>query len=334
MLTTNPFVRVIALDFSKAFDTVRHSTLMDKIALLDIPDEAYNWIKAFFDGHSHCTKFAGQTSTFLEILASVIQGSAIGPASYVVNAADLKPLHDGNRMVKYADDTYLIIPACNSDKTQEEIDHIERWACSNNLQLNHNKSEEIVFTQRAAGGKPVVVTPSTLKGITRVNSLIVLGVLINDCLTAKDHVTKTIEACSRTLYALRVLRTHGLLGQSLEILYRATIQAKLLYASQAWSGLCSATDRNRLDAFLQRSKRFGYCSADTPSISELFDQTDETLFSSVLNREHHVLQTVLPARTNTTYNLRPRRHNLMLTTKSTYLNNNNFIVRMQFKNIY
>ena len=40
MLSTQPFVRVFALDFSKAFDTVRHSTLMGKMARLALPDTA------------------------------------------------------------------------------------------------------------------------------------------------------------------------------------------------------------------------------------------------------------------------------------------------------
>ena len=40
-------------------------------------------------GHGHCTRYGGTTSTVLDISASIIQGSAIGPASYVVNAADL-----------------------------------------------------------------------------------------------------------------------------------------------------------------------------------------------------------------------------------------------------
>ena len=35
---------VIALDFSKAFDTVRQANLLRKIALLNIPDPAYNWL--------------------------------------------------------------------------------------------------------------------------------------------------------------------------------------------------------------------------------------------------------------------------------------------------
>ena len=53
MLTEWPYVHVIALDFSKAFDTVRHISLLQKMARLYIPDEAYNWIRDFFDGHSY-----------------------------------------------------------------------------------------------------------------------------------------------------------------------------------------------------------------------------------------------------------------------------------------
>jgi len=47
MLSTNAYVRVFALDFSKAFDTVRHAVLMEKMAKLRLPDEVYNWIKDF-----------------------------------------------------------------------------------------------------------------------------------------------------------------------------------------------------------------------------------------------------------------------------------------------
>jgi len=81
MLLTNPYVIVIALDFSKAFDTVRHHTLLAKMAQLDIPDHVYNWLVNFFDVHSHQTKYADDMSTIKSISASIIQGSAIGPAS-------------------------------------------------------------------------------------------------------------------------------------------------------------------------------------------------------------------------------------------------------------
>jgi len=61
LLTTNLYVVVISLDFSKAFDTVRHSTLVDKLARLELPDEVYNWLVNYFEGHSHCTNFQQHT---------------------------------------------------------------------------------------------------------------------------------------------------------------------------------------------------------------------------------------------------------------------------------
>jgi len=53
LLTVNPYVIVISLDFSKAFDSVRHSTLLHKMAQLDIPDEVYSncCLVSFFRGH-------------------------------------------------------------------------------------------------------------------------------------------------------------------------------------------------------------------------------------------------------------------------------------------
>ena len=55
-------------------------------------------------------KSAGLPLLCLPFTASVIQGSAIGPASFVVNAADLTPVTTENSLAKYADDTYLIVP--------------------------------------------------------------------------------------------------------------------------------------------------------------------------------------------------------------------------------
>ena len=51
-------------------------------------------------------------------------------------AADLHPVHDRNRIFKFADDTYLIVPGSNTDTCQEEIQHLQTWANANNLQEN------------------------------------------------------------------------------------------------------------------------------------------------------------------------------------------------------
>ena len=86
---------------------------MSKLAQLTIPDNIYNSIRNFYQNRSHSIKYDGLVSTVAEVLASFIQGSALGPASYIVTAADLHPVHTGNRIFKFADDTYLVVPAIN-----------------------------------------------------------------------------------------------------------------------------------------------------------------------------------------------------------------------------
>jgi len=44
LLQFEPFVVVISLDFSKAFDIVQHSTLLSKLAELDLPTPVYKWL--------------------------------------------------------------------------------------------------------------------------------------------------------------------------------------------------------------------------------------------------------------------------------------------------
>ena len=72
MLTTHPYVHLVALDFSKAFDTVQHSYLAEQLAELPIPDNIYNWIIAFLNKRQHRTKFMGATSSAIDINASIV----------------------------------------------------------------------------------------------------------------------------------------------------------------------------------------------------------------------------------------------------------------------
>ena len=114
---------------------------MNKMAQLNISD-IYNWIKAFFEQHFHCTRYAGECSMVAAVKASVIQGSGLGPASFIVTAADLHPTTPGNRIFKFADDTYLVAPAANSSSRPGEVSHVEAWTSRNNLRLNRTNSQK------------------------------------------------------------------------------------------------------------------------------------------------------------------------------------------------
>jgi len=168
---------------------------------LDIPDHIFNWLADFFREHSHQTHYSGSISQIKSISASIIQGSAIGPTSYVVNASDLHTICDGNEICKYADDTYLIVPAVNVNTRSAELQHITDWANTNNLSLNLSKSNEIVFVDKRRKHKFHV--PNTLDGLKRVQNIKILGVTFTNGLSVTPHVQHLVTSNAQVWYALK-----------------------------------------------------------------------------------------------------------------------------------
>jgi len=332
MLTSNPYVTVIALDFSKAFDTVRHHTLLCKLAQMDIPNYVYNWIANFLSQHSHNTMYQNQQSDLVEISASIIQGSSIGPALYVVNTGDLKTVSAGNMLVKYADDTYLIIPSSNIATRNDEIENIEMWSKQNNLTLNRSKSAEIIFTDPKRKPRQYPLPPP-LPDIDRTTFVKILGVTFTNHLSVSQHVHSVTSSCAQHLYALKLLRAHGMCEKALQQVFRSVIISKICHASSAWWGFTSATDRQHLKAFLRRSVRSRLCPPELADLTELVEAADDKLFQLIL-KDNHILSSLLPPKSDNRYNLRKKHHNRELLPKNTHLFDCNFIVRLLYKHCY
>jgi len=170
----------------------------------------------------------------------------------------------------------------------------------------------------------------------RVTSIKVLGVTVTNGLSASDHVRGVIATCSQTLYALRVLRAHGMCDSALQTIFRSVVVAKLLYACSAWWDFVNATDRQRVNAFLRRSIRCGYCPPDLPPFEELCQEADQQLFDAILTNSNHLLHRLLPPLTEASqnYSLRTRAYNRQLTLHSGHLTDSNFFTRMLYANMY
>src|SRR6218665_354537 len=134
MLQTNECVAIIHVDYSKAFDTVSHSSLMLKMCTIDLHDQIYNWVVNYFNQRGHITSHQGIMSSLAIINAIVIQGSVLGPP-FIVEASDLHPLYTFNALRKSADACYLLVGSRHISTATEEFDHITDWAGKNNLQL-------------------------------------------------------------------------------------------------------------------------------------------------------------------------------------------------------
>jgi len=117
--------------------------------------------------------------------------------------------------------------------------------------------------------------------------------MFTDRLVMSEHVQTTVSACASLLYALRVLRAHGMPDISaLQTVYQATVMAKVLYATSACWGFTSASERQRIEAFVVRAKRCELCQADQPPVTQLVEDADDKLFQSVLHNPEHTLPTV------------------------------------------
>ena len=85
--------------------------------------------------------------------------------------------------------------------------------------------------------------PKLLPGINRVDSLKILGVTVRNDLIMHDHVSAVCESAAQSLYAVKLLKSHGLGQQSIRDVCRATVISRLTYASPGWWGFCNATDK-------------------------------------------------------------------------------------------
>ena len=140
-----------------------------------------------------------------------------------VNASDLKTVHSGNELVKFADDTDLVVAASNVHTCIEELDNIKAWAERNNLKLNEPKSVEIVFRNPRSKTSSQINPPPTPMGIVRMKEIKTLGVTISDTFSVKTHENNIISSCGQALYAMKILKSQGLMIESLQIIFQVPI---------------------------------------------------------------------------------------------------------------
>src|SRR6218665_1928506 len=120
--------------------------------------------------------------------------------------------------------------------------------------------------------------PPSQPFIERVTTLKVVGVHPNARFTMTDHVSQVLNTCSSSMFAWRLLRTHGLQPQELHLVARATTVASILYATPAWWGFAGEGDRLRLKQLIARMRRRGYLPSDFPNIASLAEEADRRLF--------------------------------------------------------
>ena len=143
---------------SKAFDTLDHEILLQKLSFYGVQNTSLNLFKSYLSERSQFVSIGGTSSPLRTINTGVPQGSILGPLLFIIYINDLHMASDKFNYILYADDTTLIGNISNfkssnmqssiTDNINIELDKICDWLAVNKLSLNASKSNYMIFHHR------------------------------------------------------------------------------------------------------------------------------------------------------------------------------------------
>jgi len=242
--------------------------------------------------------------------------------------SDLHPKSRDNKLMKYDDDTNLLVPETTNCTLSEEFEHIKHWAIVNKMVINMSKTKELVFN-RPHPSRPRSHMPLAVDNIEQVKIARLLGVIFSGNLNFDEHVTFVLSICSQRLYLNKLLRSKGMSESKLHVIFVALIISRIVYALSAWGGFLNSQQINRINAFLRKARRFGLCSPSClRDVSEYLRLADCRLCNRIQSHSHCLSHLLPPEKHH--LGLRPRGHRYTLPICQNNLCKSSFILRSLF----
>ena len=104
-LHTGVDICAVFFDLRKAFDSVSHRALLQKLSKLDLPPLLFQWLQDYLTGRFQQVAVREAISRLLPVLSDVPQGSILDPLLFIffIDICDL-PLSKDSTLTLYADD--------------------------------------------------------------------------------------------------------------------------------------------------------------------------------------------------------------------------------------
>ena len=140
---------LILLDYSAAFDTISHNTLIHRLQeRFGICGSVLNWVKSYLINRSQSVVIGKNESLLHFPGQGVPQGSVAGPLIFTLYSSPLENVinHHGIGCMMYADDTQIYITFKQNEKSssilnvQNCLNDIKVWSTKNGLKLNESKT--------------------------------------------------------------------------------------------------------------------------------------------------------------------------------------------------
>ena len=244
---------LVAVDLSRAFDTVDHELLLKDILQLEVSDTLIKFLCSYLRGRQQHTIFRNCKSKCRVVRQGVPQGGVLSPLLFNLYMSSL-PKPPGNiKLISYADDCQVL----HSGPTIEEtchamtpyLDQLAEWFKGRGLELSQPKSTATVFT--TFSGEAGKALPITIQGevVPTIKHPKVLGVTFDNMHKFGPHVANIRDKVAKRNSVLKCL-AGTTWGKSKEILlntYKAIGRSVLNYAAPVWSPFLSSTNWDLLN---------------------------------------------------------------------------------------
>ena len=237
-LDNKTFTCGVFIDLEKAFDTVNHKILLEKLKHYGVRGIANQWFESYLSNRKQRVKFNGEKSNYLNVTCGVPQGSILGPLLFLVYINDMHQAVKYSKMHHFADDTYLKCSDKNDkllrNKMNKDLALLFDWLCANRLSLNVSKTEFIVF-------KPPNKT-LTSRFTLKLNRTVLyeskkikyLGLIVDDRLTWKFHVFELRKKLNRVIGIIYRLQKLSCPRSVLLSIYYTLFQSHAMYGICVW----------------------------------------------------------------------------------------------------
>ena len=319
-------VDLLLLDFSKAFDTVAHNKLLNKLVHYGIQNSTHKWISAWLTDRTQRVMVEGALSNEVDVVSGVPQGTVLGPLMFLIYINDIdNNIQSSVRL--FADDCilYRVIKSLDDCRClQEDLNHLIHWTHLWQMKLNSDKcvvlnctkSHSTYQTNYYINDTPLkVVDQHTYLGVTLHKSMSWshhIHIITNKATRTLNFIKRTLSKCSTDVkatayctlvrptleYAATVWDPHqSYLIEEVERVqrraarwvkadYRMTSSVTMMLNDLKWSTLQKRRQESRLSMFFKF-----LCQDSTPLEIPLHYQ----YITNYQTRNYHPLHLMIPS---------------------------------------